>query len=93
LDAKIPKRTLMVPPVKLNTSDSIRNWKRISLVFAPTAIRIPISLVRSVTDTSYPYSTYNKGDCQDNGHHPCTGGGILNVGHTAILIMEFANNI
>ncbi len=32
--------------------DSIRNWKRMSRRRAPTAIRMPISLVRSVTETS-----------------------------------------
>ncbi len=40
------------PPVMLNTTLSVRNWRSISLFFAPTAFLIPISLVLSVTDTS-----------------------------------------
>ena len=33
-------------------ADSVRNWIRTSRVLAPSAFLIPISLVRSVTETS-----------------------------------------
>ncbi len=36
---------------------SIRNWVRIVLACAPTALRKPISRVRSVTDTSMMFIT------------------------------------
>src|SRR5450756_3067180 len=44
----IPK----MPPAMLNSEDSIRNWTRISRSRAPSALRMPISRVRSVTETS-----------------------------------------
>lgn len=40
------------PPRRLNTIASIKNWERISRRLAPIDIRIPISRVRSVTETS-----------------------------------------
>jgi hypothetical protein len=52
-----PKRIPMTPPVLEITEDSTRNWKRISLRRAPTDIRIPISLVLSVTATSIMFMT------------------------------------
>ena len=39
------------PPIRLNARASIRNWLRISLRRAPIDMRIPISRVRSVTQT------------------------------------------
>ena len=47
----------MAPPIAASTSDSIRNWARISPGCAPTAMRMPISRVRSVTDTSMMFMT------------------------------------
>ncbi len=47
-----PSRTPMVPPSKLNVMASMRNCSRISCGCAPTAMRMPISRVRSVTLTS-----------------------------------------
>ena len=47
-----PINTPISPPIIDNKKDSIKNWMRISDAFAPIAIRIPISFVRSVTDTS-----------------------------------------
>jgi len=41
-----------IPPINDNVNASIINCILISHVFAPTAIRIPISLVLSVTETS-----------------------------------------
>ncbi len=38
--------------MELKTVASVRNWKRISFSLAPTAIRMPISLVLSVVETS-----------------------------------------
>lgn len=40
------------PPIKLRVIDSARNCNNTSFVLAPTDIRIPISRVRSVTETS-----------------------------------------
>src|SRR5829696_2098004 len=40
------------PPRRQRTTDSVRNWRRMSRARAPTLIRRPISRVRSVTDTS-----------------------------------------
>ena len=40
----------MIPPKRDKTTASIRNWARISQDLAPTAFRIPISLVRSLTE-------------------------------------------
>src|SRR6266849_1235183 len=40
------------PPAQHNTTDSTRNWLTTSCCRAPTAFRIPISLVRSTTETS-----------------------------------------
>ena len=42
----------MLPPMTQSTAASTRNWLRISLRFAPSAMRRPISRVRSVTLTS-----------------------------------------
>ena len=41
-----------LPPIALKATASSKNWRRMSLPFAPTAMRIPISRVRSVTLTS-----------------------------------------
>ena len=40
------------PPIMLRIMDSKRNWSRIWLELAPTALRMPISRVRSETETS-----------------------------------------
>ena len=40
------------PPVRLSIDASTTNWSSMSRLLAPIALRIPISLVRSVTDTS-----------------------------------------
>ena len=45
------------PPIKQSMTDSVRNWSMMVLVFAPRAFLIPISLVRSVTDTSIMFIT------------------------------------
>ena len=42
----------MQPPIALNVTASIRNCTRMSAARAPTAMRMPISRVRSVTLTS-----------------------------------------
>ena len=47
-----PSTIPTAPPVRARITASIRNWERMSRSRAPTAIRIPISRVRSVTDTS-----------------------------------------
>ncbi len=47
-----PIRTPINPPIIDNKNDSIKNCIRMSEAFAPIAIRIPISFVRSVTETS-----------------------------------------
>ena len=47
-----PRMIPTVPPVRLSTIDSIKNWLLTADERAPMAMRIPISRVRSVTDTS-----------------------------------------
>ena len=47
-----PKAAPKRPPPMLRTVASATNWKRMSRRFAPIALRMPISRVRSVTDTS-----------------------------------------
>ena len=39
------------PPTAVSVAASTRNWNRISARVAPSALRMPISRVRSVTDT------------------------------------------
>ena len=53
----IPKRIPISPPIMVIIADSDKNCIIIDLVFAPNAFRIPISLVRSVTDTSIIFIT------------------------------------
>ncbi len=48
----IPNTMPMKLPVRLSTIDSMRNWLRTADERAPMAIRMPISRVRSVTETS-----------------------------------------
>ena len=47
-----PKTIPRAPPSKDKTIDSTRNCARMSRPRAPTAIRIPISRILSVTETS-----------------------------------------
>ena len=42
----------MIPPRLHRTTASRRNWRRMNFGLAPSDLRMPISLVRSVTDTS-----------------------------------------
>ncbi len=51
-DPTIPNAIPITPPTELRVTDSIRNCRRISRRLAPNALRKPISLVRSVTDTN-----------------------------------------
>src|SRR5687768_6643995 len=51
-DEPIPSSTPIVPPAILSDIASATNCRNTSLRFAPSARRRPISLVRSVTDTS-----------------------------------------
>ncbi len=52
-----PAITPAIPPNSDTSTASTRNWIRMSLRRAPTALRIPISRVRSVTDTSMMFIT------------------------------------
>ena len=45
------------PPVSPSTDASKRNWRRMSVGVAPSALRRPISRIRSVTDTSMMFIT------------------------------------
>ena len=45
------------PPIMVIMADSERNWSMMERVLAPKALRMPISLVRSVTDTSMIFIT------------------------------------
>ncbi len=51
------RATPMAPPSRQTSTASMMNWFRMSLRRAPTAMRTPISLVRSVTDTSMMFIT------------------------------------
>ena len=52
-----PTSTPSVPPSPASTVDSSRNCCRIARRVAPMALRMPISRVRSVTDTSMMFAT------------------------------------
>lgn len=45
-------KSAIIPPVKHKMDDSVKNCTIISFFLAPIAFRIPISRVRSVTETS-----------------------------------------
>ena len=51
------RTTPTIPPTIESVADSTRNWRRISTRRAPVAFRIPISRVRSVTETSMMFMT------------------------------------
>src|SRR6266496_1463672 len=51
-ELKTPTPIPKTPPKTARTTASVRNWNWISPPVAPTDIRMPISRVRSVTDTS-----------------------------------------
>ena len=51
-DAPTPSPRPTSPPMVDSSTDSTRNWRRMSRWRAPTAMRMPISRVRSVTETS-----------------------------------------
>src|SRR5262249_20669841 len=48
----LPRMMPISPPTSATVEDSIRNWSKTSRRRAPSALRIPISRVRSVTETS-----------------------------------------
>ena len=50
--APVPARMPRIPPTRQSTSASTRNCSRMSRRVAPSALRTPISRVRSVTETS-----------------------------------------
>ena len=49
---RTPKKTPSAPPMTATVDDSIKNCSKMSLRRAPSALRTPISRVRSVTETS-----------------------------------------
>ncbi len=49
--------TPIEPPIRQIADASRRNWRRIERRFAPMALRMPISRVRSVTDTNMMFMT------------------------------------
>src|SRR5512135_1117640 len=52
IDVETPVMMPMMPPMRDRVSASMMNCSLMSHVFAPMAMRMPISRVRSVTDTS-----------------------------------------
>ena len=48
-----------IPPIKHSITDSNKNCMRIKLFFAPNAFCIPISLVRSFTETNMIFAIPN----------------------------------
>src|SRR5581483_7733881 len=55
--APMPSATPRIPPSPASSMASTRNCDRMSLFWAPSALRMPISLVRSVTVTSMMFIT------------------------------------
>ena len=53
----MPSPTPRIPPASPSTEDSTRNWRRITRGGAPSALRKPISRIRSVTETSMMFMT------------------------------------
>ena len=53
----VPARIPIPPPMTAIIADSARNCSVMDAVVAPIDFRIPISLVRSVTDTSIIFMT------------------------------------
>ena len=56
-ESPIPRTTPIIPPTLVSTAASVRNCPRITFFLAPIAFFRPISLVRSVTDTSMIFIT------------------------------------
>ena len=56
-DKPIPVTTPIIPPMLVSTEASVRNCQRIVFLRAPIAFFRPISLVRSVTETSMMFIT------------------------------------
>src|SRR5437764_12565781 len=52
-----PRTTPIIPPIAHTTTASVKNCTNTSKLRAPTAIRMPISRVRSVTDTNVMFMT------------------------------------
>ena len=52
MEIALPSMMPSAPPTTQSSTASSRNWRMISCGRAPTAMRRPISLVRSVTETS-----------------------------------------
>jgi hypothetical protein len=50
-----PRRVPMRPPEREMKTDSVRNWRRISRLVAPRALRMPISLIRDCTLASMEF--------------------------------------
>ena len=48
----MPRQMPRMPPITDSVTDSIKNCRRMLTLLAPTAMRMPISRVRSVTETS-----------------------------------------
>jgi len=57
IDAPTPNSTPISPPNPARMIASTRNWVRMTRRRAPMALRMPISLVRSVTETSMMLAT------------------------------------
>ena len=53
----MPRITPTIPPIRHNIIDSVKNCIVITRVFAPSDFLIPISRVRSVTETSIIFIT------------------------------------
>jgi hypothetical protein len=52
-----PARMPMMPPTTQRVTASSVNWRRMFFLVAPMALRMPISRVRSVTETSMMFMT------------------------------------
>src|SRR6516165_1297818 len=72
------------PPIRPSTLASSRNWRRTSSSVAPTAMRMPISRVRSVTDTNMifmmPDSAHQQRHTGDDGEQCSHDLALLSLG-------------
>ena len=94
-----------MPPMELRTTASSRNCVRMCRLLAPTAMRMPISRVRSVTDTSMmfimpmpPTSSEIPGDtAEQDRHHPRRAlrrfGDVRRIAHREVIVATIGDAV
>src|SRR5438067_8352 len=85
-----PRITPIMPPSRHNTSASTRNWNRMLNRVAPSALRTPISRVRSVTDTSMMFMIARPPTSRLTAARTAPGrtvdGGVHAAGHDRVVV-------